>query len=90
MSYVIVFLSVCVTLGAYLLHKTSITKVKFIKMSIFSKFTFIYIIVLAFQSLYESLTSSQMMACGLILSGLVLGQSCRRKAPLNVSQAAVE
>ena len=50
----------------------------------------VYTIGFAFWLLDESLTSSQLMACGLILSGVVLGQSRRRKAPLNAAQEAVE
>ena len=60
------------------------------KPTIFSNFIPVYNIRSAFWLLDEGLTSSQLMACGLILSGVVLGQSRRRKAPLNVAQEAVE
>ena len=73
-----------------LLYNIAITKMDLTKATIFSNLIPVYTIGFAFWLLDESLTSSQLMACGLILPGVVLGQSRRRKAPLNAAQEAVE
>ena len=80
----------CFIITTALLYNIAITKMDLTKPTIFSNFIPVYNIRSAFWLLDEGLTSSQLMACGLILSGVVLGQSRRRKAPLNVAQEAVE
>lgn len=75
----IIFLGVCVTLGAYLLYNIAIARMDLSKATIFSNLTPVYAIGFAYWLLDESLNSNQLMACGLILSGVVLGQSGRRR-----------
>lgn len=84
----IVFLGVFVTLGAYLLYNIAIARMDLSKATIFSNLIPVYTIIFAYWLLDESLTSSQLAACGLIMSGVVLGQSRRKKLPV-ISMAAM-
>ncbi|MDO6477012.1 DMT family transporter [Alteromonas sp. 1_MG-2023] len=88
--YAIVFLGVCVTLGAYLLYNIAITKMDLSKATIFSNLIPVYTIGFAYWLLDETLTQTQLMACGLILSGVVLGQSKRRKKTVMPAERAFE
>ena len=73
-----------------LLYNIAITKMDLTKATIFSNLIPVHTIGFAFLLLGERLTCSQLIACGLILHGVVLGHSRRRKAPLNAAQEAVE
>lgn len=78
----ILFLGIFVTLGAYLLYNIAIARMALSKATIFSNLIPVYTIIFAYWLLDESLTSNQLAACGLILSGVALGQSRRVKTPV--------
>ncbi|GGF58814.1 hypothetical protein GCM10011338_08830 [Alteromonas lipolytica] len=88
--YAILFLGVCVTLGAYLLYNMAVAKMELSKATIFSNLTPVYAIGFAYLILDENLNSQQLMACGLILSGVVLGQARRKKESVTPAMPVCE
>lgn len=83
MSWVL-YLGIVVTLGGYGLYNFALTKIKASKAAMFINFIPISTLILAFLILGEELSIEELIACSIILSGVILSQISfkrfRRKA----------
>lgn len=73
------YLGICVTLGAYLLYNTAIIHIELNRAASFTNLIPIFTLVFAYFILGETLTPAQLLACALILVGVVISQH-RKKA----------
>jgi len=70
----IFYLGVIVTLGGYGLYNFALTKIDASKASMFIYLLPVFTLILAYAFLDETLSSSEFLACGFILAGVVLSQ----------------
>ncbi|MCM2680813.1 DMT family transporter [Echinimonas agarilytica] len=70
------YLGVGVTLGAYLLYNTAIAHIELSRATAFTNLIPIFTLVFAYAVLGEQLGLTQLMACGVILVGVLISQWC--------------
>ena len=68
------YLGICVTLGAYLLYNTAIIHIELNRAASYTNLIPIFTLLFAYVILGETLTFNQLLACGLILTGVVVSQ----------------
>ncbi len=77
----IVYLGMVVTLGAYLCYNYAISRIPVTVAGSFSNLIPVFTVILAWLILDESFTSSQLIACGLVATGLYVSQKGRKPQP---------
>jgi len=73
------YLGIVVTLGGYGLYNFALTKIDASKTSMFVYLIPIFTLILAYFLLDETLSSTEFLACGIILGGVILSQLKFRK-----------
>lgn len=84
------YLGICVTLGAYLLYNTAIVHIDLNRAASYTNLIPIFTLLFAYLILGETLTFHQLLACVLILTGVVISQYRGKSRPLDQADAVAQ